>query len=238
MLPQSCHNAAPPSPHCSSPLQACTCLCFALVPFIHFEICRSGNWYRRNLPLSLLSLHSHLCSVLPPPRIPRQPPPLTRPKSIHSYLCQTKSKSFMPFLGRRQLFFSQFYWHAAISVSWSLSKWTPSQLPPPPIPLSPFPAGNVTHFIKLCNARIIAQIRTKRHNRCGAGVPREWKQKKKKQEKVPTGKLISLRKWLLLLFLPSAIQQSGNDENAERIFEIILQAKSKSITNCDSFEIN
>lgn len=106
-------------------------------------------------------------------RIPRQPPPLTRPKSIHSYLCQTKSKSFMPFLGRRQLFFSQFYWHAAISVSWSLSKWTPSQLPPSPIPLSPFPAGNVTHFIKLCNARIIAQIRTKRHNRCGAGVKAE-----------------------------------------------------------------
>lgn len=134
MLPQSCHNAAPPSapPHCSSPLQAGTCLCFALVPFIHFEICRSGNWYRRNLPLSPQSLM--FCS--PSPRIPRKPPPLTRPKSIHSYLCQTKSKSFMPFLGRRQLFFSQFYWHAAISVSWSLSKWTPSQLPLPPFPLS------------------------------------------------------------------------------------------------------
>lgn len=37
-----------------------------------------------------------------------------RPKSIHSYLWQTKSKSFMPFLGRRQLFFSQFYWQPAI----------------------------------------------------------------------------------------------------------------------------
>lgn len=110
-----------PLPHFFSSLQAGTCLCFALVPFIHFEICRSGNWYRHNLPLSPLLLHS----------IPRQPHSRTRPKSIHSYLCQTKSKSFMPFLGRRQLFFSQFYWHAAISVSWSLSKWTPSPLPLP-----------------------------------------------------------------------------------------------------------
>lgn len=73
-----------------------------------------------------------------PSQNPSTAPPLTRPKSIHSYLCQTKSKSFMPFLGRRQLFFSQFYWHAAISVSWSLSKWTPSLLSPSsaPFPLS------------------------------------------------------------------------------------------------------
>lgn len=70
------------------------------------------------------------------PQHPSTAPALTRPKSIHSYLCQTKSKSFMPFLGRRQLFFSQFYWHAAISVSWSLSKWTPSQFPSRRFPLS------------------------------------------------------------------------------------------------------
>lgn len=52
--------------------------------------------------------------------------------------------------------------------------------------------SNVTHFIKLCNARIIAQIRTKRHNRW------QSRKRKRKREKVPTGKLISLRKWLLL----------------------------------------
>lgn len=57
-----------PVPPFFSPLQAGTCLCFALVPFIHFEICRSGNWYRHNpsglLPLLLESLM--FCSPFPP----------------------------------------------------------------------------------------------------------------------------------------------------------------------------
>lgn len=78
---------------------------------------------------SCLCLWAH--SVLPQWQLV-QPPSLflslrsslfqSRPKSIHSYLCQTKSKSFMPFLGRRQLFFSQFYWQSAISGSWNLPK--------------------------------------------------------------------------------------------------------------------
>lgn len=95
-----------------------------------------------------------------------------RPKSIHSYLCQTKSKSFMPFLGRRQLFFSQFYWQLAISGSWNMPKRKsflplPLSLLHPRHTHSPFSdchPNNVTHFIKLCNARIIAQIRTKQQN--------------------------------------------------------------------------
>lgn len=101
MLPQSCHNAAPPSspPHCSSPLQAGTCLCFALVPFIHFEICRSGNWYRRNLPPSALSLHSHLCSVFPLPESLDSPTP--NKTQIHPFI-------FMP--NKKQKFYA---------ISWS-----------------------------------------------------------------------------------------------------------------------
>lgn len=99
MLPQSCHNAAPPSPsppHCSSPLQACTCLCFALVPFIHFEICRSGNWYRRNLPLSPQSLM--FCS--PPSQNPSTAPTPNKTQ-IHPFI-------FMP--NKKQKFYA---------ISWS-----------------------------------------------------------------------------------------------------------------------
>lgn len=49
--------------------------------------------------------------------------PSLKSKSVHSYLCHTKSKSFMPLLRparRRQLFFSQIYWQLAISycLSW------------------------------------------------------------------------------------------------------------------------
>lgn len=83
-------------PHCSSPLQACTCLCFALVPFIHFEICRSGNWYRRNLPLSPQSLM--FCS--PPSQNPSTAPTPNKTQ-IHPFI-------FMP--NKKQKFYA---------ISWS-----------------------------------------------------------------------------------------------------------------------
>lgn len=52
-------------PPFSSPLQAGTCLCLALVPFIHFEICRSGNWYRHNPSGVLLPLLESLMFCAP-----------------------------------------------------------------------------------------------------------------------------------------------------------------------------
>lgn len=78
-----------PLPHFFSSLQAGTCLCFALVPFIHFEICRSGNWYRHNLPLSLLFFST---ASLDSPTPEQDPNP-----SIHIYAKQ-KAKVLCHFL--------------------------------------------------------------------------------------------------------------------------------------------
>lgn len=112
--------------------------------------------------------------------------------------------------------FSLIHWHPSSSLSLSLSH------------------SNVTHFIKLCNARIIAQIRTKRHNR--------WQSRKRKRKR---GKSANWKAYFVKKMIASFSSSSSSASNKvetmkmqKEFFEIILQTKSKSITNCDSFEIN
>jgi len=133
LLPQSCHNVNPQL-YTLSPL-------YTLIFCVSCRIVRVGS-IAAAFPFGLIQFLPQWQLVLPPSASFRPNPKDQRPKSIHSYLCQTKSKSFMPFLGRRQLFFSQFYWQSAISGSWNLPK-RKSFLPLFPT-LSPSPSPSLT----------------------------------------------------------------------------------------------
>lgn len=195
MLPKSCHNVDPSPSPCPSLFQSppgwlvrAFALPWSLSFILKYAAVATGT---ATIPLvSSLSFSSHLCSALPfplPSHSKQDPNP-----SIHIYAKQ-KAKVLCHFLVVDSCFSHNFIgMRPSASLGVCPSGHTQFSLIHSSHPSLSSSHSNVTHFIKLCNARIIAQICTKRHNRW------QSRKRKRKREKVPTGKLISLRKWLLL----------------------------------------